>query len=140
MHWIGEFPYCVSFPLAWALYSFLCFISVILHVKCSVSQKSWWGFAPALFPDLTSHDFYFWGYVKRSEPVIYTVRIHNIQNLKQRIREAAAAVSITVDVLGRVWQEIEFRSDVCRAPFEPTYNFNKHAGKKLFELFNLIHV
>jgi hypothetical protein len=43
-------------------------------------------------------DFYFWKYVKQT---FYSVRIHNIQNLKQRIREVAA--SLTPDVLGRVW-------------------------------------
>jgi hypothetical protein len=61
-------------------------------------------------PDLTPLDFYFWGYVKQT---VYSVRIHNIQHSKQRIREAAA--SVTPDVLGRVWQEMEYRSDVCRA-------------------------
>jgi hypothetical protein len=39
--------------------------------------------------------------------------IHDIQHLKERIREAAA--SVTADVLGRVWQEMEYRLDVCRA-------------------------
>jgi hypothetical protein len=60
--------------------------------------------------DLTPLDFYFWGYVKQT---VYSVRIHNIQHLKQRIREVAA--SVTPDVLGRVWQEVEYRLDVCRA-------------------------
>jgi hypothetical protein len=55
-------------------------------------------------------DFYFWGYVKQ---IVYSVHIHNIQHLKQRIREPAACV--TPDVLGLVWQEMEYRLDVCRA-------------------------
>jgi hypothetical protein len=33
--------------------------------------------------------------------------------LKQRIREVVA--SVTPDVFGRVWQEMEYRLDVCRA-------------------------
>jgi hypothetical protein len=33
--------------------------------------------------------------------------------MKQPIREAAA--SVTPDVLGQVWQEMEYRFDVCRA-------------------------
>jgi hypothetical protein len=49
------------------------------------------------------------GYVKQ---IVCSVHIHNIQHLKQRIREAAA--SVTPDVLGRVWQEMEYRLDVCR--------------------------
>jgi hypothetical protein len=36
----------------------------------------------------------------------YSVRVHDMQHLKRRIREAAA--SVTADVLGRVWQEMEF--------------------------------
>jgi hypothetical protein len=60
--------------------------------------------------DLTPLDFYYWGYVKQT---IYSVRIHNIQHLKQRIREVAA--SVTPDALGRVWQEMEYHLDVYRA-------------------------
>jgi hypothetical protein len=61
-------------------------------------------------PYLTSLDFYFWGYVKQT---VYSVRIHSIQHLKQRNREVAA--SVTPDVLGRVWQEMEYHLDVYRA-------------------------
>jgi hypothetical protein len=68
--------------------------------------KQW----PPRSPDLTPLDFYFWGYVKQT---IYSVRIHNIQDLKQRIREVAA--SVTPDVLVRVWQQMEYHLDVCRA-------------------------
>jgi hypothetical protein len=60
-------------------------------------------------PDMTPLDFYFWGYVKQT---VYSVRIRNIQHSKQRISEIAA--SVTPDVR-RVWQEMEYRSDVCRA-------------------------
>jgi hypothetical protein len=42
------------------------------------------------------------GYVKH---IVCNVRIHNIQHVKQRIREAAATV--TPDVLVRMWQEME---------------------------------
>jgi hypothetical protein len=38
---------------------------------------------------------------------------YNIRHLKHRIREAAA--SVTADVLGRVWQEMEYCLDVYRA-------------------------
>jgi hypothetical protein len=72
--------------------------------------KSKWKQWPPRSPDLTPLDFYFLGYVKQ---IVYSVRIHNIQHLKQRIREAAA--SVTPDVLGRVCQEVEYRLDVCRA-------------------------
>jgi hypothetical protein len=42
-------------------------LSFHIELKClitySVSQKSWWGFTPSRFPDLTPLDFYFRGYV-----------------------------------------------------------------------------
>jgi hypothetical protein len=69
-----------------------------------------WNQWPPCSPDLTPLNFYFWGFVKQ---IIYRVRIHNIQHLKQRIRKAAA--SVTPDVLVRVWQEMEYHLDVCRA-------------------------
>jgi hypothetical protein len=53
------------------------------------------------------------GALRTQHPAIYSVRIHNIQHLKQPIREAAA--SVTADVLGRGWQEMEYRLDVRRA-------------------------
>jgi hypothetical protein len=66
--------------------------------------KQW----PPRSPNLTPLDVYFWGYVKQ---IVCSVRIHNIQHLKQRIREVPA--SVTPEVLGRVWQEMEYRLDVC---------------------------
>jgi hypothetical protein len=58
-------------------------------------------------PTLSGPDtagFLFLGHVKQ---IVYSVRIHNLQHLKQRIREAAA--SVTLHVVGRVWQEMEYR-------------------------------
>jgi hypothetical protein len=87
-------------------------------------------------PDLTPLDFYFWGYVKQT---VYSVRIPNIQRLKQRIREVAA--SVTPDVLGRMWQEMEYSLDVCRATNGTHNRTSINTWKKLFELFfNLIHI
>jgi hypothetical protein len=42
--------------------------------------------------------------------IIYSVRIHNIQHLKQE-----AAASVSPHFLDRMWQEMEYLSDVCRA-------------------------
>ena len=44
---------------------------------------------------------------------VYQVRIENIDHLKSRITEAIN--SVTPAMLGRVWQELEFRLDLCRA-------------------------
>jgi hypothetical protein len=60
--------------------------------------------------DLTPLEFYFWGCVKQ---ILKSVRIHNIQQLKHRIREAAE--SVTPDVRGRVWQEMGYSLNVRRA-------------------------
>jgi hypothetical protein len=49
--------------------------------------------------------------------IVYNVRIHNFEHLKQRIREAAA--SITPD-LGRVWQEMNSAQMFSEAPMKPT--------------------
>jgi hypothetical protein len=65
---------------------------------------------PPCSPDLTPLDFYFWGYVKQ---YVYSVRINNIEHLKARITEAVH--SVTPDVLRRVWQELEYQLDVCKA-------------------------
>jgi hypothetical protein len=67
--------------------------------------KQW----PPRSSDVTPLDFYFWGYVKQT---VYSIRIYNIQHLKQRIREVAA--SVTPDIPGRVSQKMEYHLDVCR--------------------------
>ncbi|GBN36143.1 hypothetical protein AVEN_260616-1 [Araneus ventricosus] len=58
-------------------------------------------------PDITPLDFYLWGYVKQH---VYSERINDINHLKQRITH-----SVTPDVLTRVWEELDYRLDVCRA-------------------------
>jgi hypothetical protein len=59
-------------------------------------------------PDLTSFDFFLWGYVK---DVVYVPPLP-IQELKQRIIAAVAAINR--DMLERVWTEMDYRIDVCR--------------------------
>jgi hypothetical protein len=66
-----------------------------------------WGSGPPRSSDLTFLDFHFWGHVKQ---IMYSVRILNIQHLKQPIMEAAP--SVTAYVPGRVWQEMEYRLDL----------------------------
>jgi hypothetical protein len=66
----------------------------------------------AMSPTLSGPDslgFLLLGFVKR---IICSVHIQNIQHLKQRIVDAAAWAA--ADVLGRVWQQTEYRSDICR--------------------------
>ncbi|GBN17400.1 hypothetical protein AVEN_212158-1, partial [Araneus ventricosus] len=64
---------------------------------------------PSLFPDITPLDFYLVGYVKQH---VYSERINDINHLKQRITDVIH--SVTSDVLTRVWEELDYRLDVCR--------------------------
>ncbi|GBN51145.1 hypothetical protein AVEN_267275-1, partial [Araneus ventricosus] len=50
-----------------------------------------------------------WGYVKQH---VYSERINDINHLKQRITDVIH--SVTPGVLTRVWEELDYRLDVCR--------------------------
>ena len=45
--------------------------------------------------------------------LVYQVKINDLAHLKTRITDAIN--SVTSAVLGRVWQELDYRLDVCRA-------------------------
>ncbi|GBN01928.1 hypothetical protein AVEN_113798-1 [Araneus ventricosus] len=60
-------------------------------------------------PDITPLDFYLWDYVKQH---VYSERMNDINHLKQRITDVIH--SVTPDVLTRVWEELDYRLDVCR--------------------------
>ena len=61
-------------------------------------------------PDETPCDFFLWGYVK--DPVPVPPLPASIPELKVRIRTAIE--TITADILQTVWNEIDYRVDVCR--------------------------
>jgi hypothetical protein len=65
---------------------------------------------PPRSPDLKPMDFFFWGYIK---DIVYSERVESLPDLRRRITVAIAVVP--VDVLSRVWGEVKFRFDVCRA-------------------------
>jgi hypothetical protein len=65
---------------------------------------------PAWSPDLIPCDYFLWGYVK--DKVFVPPQIVSILDLKNRI--AVALGTITPDLLIRVWQELDYRLDVCR--------------------------
>ncbi|PSN34631.1 hypothetical protein C0J52_23929 [Blattella germanica] len=54
---------------------------------------------------------FLWGYVK--EPVYVQPLPINLDDLQTRI--TADVHSVTVDTLSRVWKELGYRIDVCRA-------------------------
>ncbi|GBN78395.1 hypothetical protein AVEN_259163-1 [Araneus ventricosus] len=65
---------------------------------------------PPRSPDITPLDFCLWGYVKQH---VYSERINDISHLKQRITDVIH--SVTPDVLTRVWEELDYSLDECRA-------------------------
>ena len=65
---------------------------------------------PPPSPDATPCDFVLWGYVKDQVYVPPLPAI--IPKLKVRIRTATE--TITTDMLQTVWNELDYRVDVCR--------------------------
>jgi hypothetical protein len=65
---------------------------------------------PARSHDLTPCDYLLWGYGK--DKVFAPTQPVSIPDLKNRIE--AAVATITPDLLIRVWQELDYRLDVCR--------------------------
>ena len=61
----------------------------------------------AIYPDLTPRDFFLWEFVKRLVSIPRKVDEPNTQ-----ITEAVATTDNAM--LGRVWQELDYRLDVCR--------------------------
>jgi len=65
---------------------------------------------PPLSPDLTSCDFFLWRFVKDS---VYVPPLPmSLKELRDRITHALQ--TITADMLHRVWDEFDYRVDVCR--------------------------
>ena len=64
---------------------------------------------PPRSPDLTSCDFLLWGFVK--DTIFVPPVPANLQELRDRI--TAAVALIDRDMLTRVWNELDYRLDVC---------------------------
>jgi hypothetical protein len=65
---------------------------------------------PPRSPDLTPGGVFLWGYVK--DKVYVPPLPRDLPELRQRI--VAAVDTIDVDMLQRVWQELDYRTDVCQ--------------------------
>jgi hypothetical protein len=65
---------------------------------------------PPRSPDLTPCDFFLWGYIKDKVSVPPLPR--SLPELRQRFTTAIA--SITRDTLHKVWDELDYRFDICR--------------------------
>jgi len=72
---------------------------------------------PPRSPDATPCDFFLWGYIKVQ---VYVPPLPtSIPKLKVRIRTAIE--TITTDMLQTVWNELDYRVDVCRITKGCTY-------------------
>jgi len=65
---------------------------------------------PTRSPDTTPCGFFLWGYVK--DQVYVPLLLTSIPELEVRIRTATE--TITADMLQTVWNELDYRVDVCR--------------------------
>ena len=65
---------------------------------------------PPRSPDITPLNFFLWSYVK---DIVYRTKVRDINDLQNRIIEAIDTV--TVYMLARTSQEIEYRLDIVRA-------------------------
>ena len=85
-----------------------------------VLQQRWIGLAakgdnhllpwPPRSPDLTPCDFFLWGFVK---DIVYVPPLPmSLKELRDRITHTLQ--TITADMLHRVWDEFDYRVDVCR--------------------------
>ncbi|GBN85208.1 hypothetical protein AVEN_114843-1 [Araneus ventricosus] len=80
---------------------------------------------PPRSPDITPLDFDLWGYVKQH---VCSERVNDINHLKQRITDVIH--SVTPDVLTRVWEELDYRLDVCRAGMGKLFRSRARNRKK----------
>jgi len=65
---------------------------------------------PPPSPDLTPYDSFLWGFVK--DTVFVPPLTANLQDLRNRITAAVALVDR--DMLKCVWNEMDYRIDLCR--------------------------
>jgi hypothetical protein len=86
---------------------------------------------PPRSPNLTPWDFFLWGYVKGR---VYVPQLPtNLPELRRRI-VAAVATIITPDMLTRVWEEFDYRVDVCHV------TNGAHIEHLWFVLWNLVEL
>jgi len=80
------------------------------NISKQVDWERWSDTLATTIVDITSLDFFLWGYIKDK---VFLTPVPDITNLKARITDAFA--TITVDMLENTWREIDYRLDVLRA-------------------------
>ena len=105
-----------SFRMLWkdgrSLMPFIHRSPIPMAIKYRVIRNDCRGFnnLPPRSPDATPCDFFLWGYVK--DQVYVPPLPASIPELKVRIRTAIE--TITADMLQTVWNELDYRVDICR--------------------------
>ena len=83
----------------------LCFIYGVIRIDCQGCNN-----LPPRSPDANPCDFFLWGYIKYQ---VYVPPLPaSIPELKLRFRTAID--TITADMLQTVWDELDYRVDVCK--------------------------
>jgi len=100
----------VAWWLHWLRYLIYIYNFLILFLSDATSVTLNRGTWPARSPNLTPCDYFLWGYVK--DKVFVPPQPVSLPDLKNRI--TVAVETITPDMLSRVWQELDYRLDVCR--------------------------
>ena len=77
-----------------------------LNTRFPAAPIAW----PPRSPDLTPMDFFLWGFV--NDQVFVPPLPANVVELRTRI--TAAVAKVTPEMLRSVWQETNYRSEVCR--------------------------
>jgi hypothetical protein len=78
--------------------------------RAGAADEEWMKWPPRS-PDLTSCDFFLWGYVKE-QLFVPPLPLEDIDELKLTI--TAAVETIHRNVLERLWDELDYRLDICR--------------------------
>jgi len=84
---------------------YICFLYRVIRNDCRGFNN-----LPPRSPDASPCDFFLWGYVK--DQVYVPPLPASIPELKVRIRTAIE--TITDDMLQTVWNELDYRVDICR--------------------------
>jgi hypothetical protein len=87
---------------------------------------------PLRSPDATPCGFFLWGYVKDK---VYVPPVPS-SILELRVRIRTATETIAADMLQTVWNELDYRVDVCRitngAHIEHLYGMSQKRGVLLY--------
>jgi hypothetical protein len=83
---------------------------------------------------MAPRDFFHWRYVK--DRVFVPPLPRDLADLKARI--TAAVKNIDAPILTRVWQELDFRIDVCRVTSGAHIEHTSCQKEKTFSLFLLL--